>query len=308
MTKKRIIVLLLAALFLFLAMRLYYFLTDDFRLSNINYELPHNPEWDFAFSDSEKNKLSEILNQKFTYIGKGAQVYAFASADDQWVIKFFKFKHLKPSLFVTALPPIGPLARFKAYSVQNKTRKRDGLFAGYRAAFLYDRANAGLFFLHFNRSSDLNLKVTLVDKLGLERTIPLDPLVFVVQKKGKTLRTVLSDHLEKGEVALAQEKTHLILNMYLSEYQNGIWDRDHGVTHNTGFIADTPLHLDVGKISFDLAMRDKSLYRSDLAHVGYKIAAWIKDHYPQYYAAMLSSLEEHLSKLLNEEAHVQNRA
>jgi len=57
-------------------------------------------------SDQEHQELAQILNQKFSYIGKGAQCYAFVSDDQLYVLKFFKFKHLKPNLLVDLIPSI----------------------------------------------------------------------------------------------------------------------------------------------------------------------------------------------------------
>lgn len=286
-------------------MRLYYTLTDDFRLSNINHEVRYHSEWDFAnLSPLEKEHLKEILNQEFRYLGKGAQVYAFASADDRWVIKFFKFKHLKPSLFISLLPPIPPFKAFKEANIQRKKRKLEGVFDGYRIAYLFDKENAGLFYVHFNKTNHLNLSAHLIDKIGFRHTVDLDKTVFIIQRKGQTLRQTLDDCLQKGDLNTALVRVNQILDMYLSEYEKGVWDRDHGISHNTGFIADKPLHLDVGKFSKDDKMKNKEVYKSDLLHVGYKISSWVHDNHPAYHAQILDGLEKHLSMILNEDAKV----
>lgn len=302
---KKFLPLFFLFLICFGMIRLYYFLTDDFRLSNIRHEMGENPEWNFAqLSTAEQKELQEILQQEFRYIGKGAQVYAFASKDDKWVLKFFKFKHLKPSLFIQMLPPVYPFKDFKEANIQRKKRKLAGVFAGYRTAFLFDKENAGLFYVHFNKTNHLKTEVVLIDKLGLKHRLDLDPAVFIVQRKGETLRQTLDHFLGKGDVATAINRVNQILDMYLSEYANGVWDRDHGISHNTGFIADRPLHLDVGKLSHDEKMKERGVYKEDLLHVGFKISSWVKEHYPNYYAAILKGLEEHLSDLLDEDAKV----
>lgn len=289
--------------------RLYYNLTDDFRLTNISYDLPNRKEWDInPLSNVEKADLTRILNQKFKYLGKGAQVYAFVSEDGCWVIKFFKFKHLKPSLFVDLLPSIPPLDSFKKSTSARKLKKIESIFEGYRLAYLFDRHHAGLAYIHLNKTNHLNLTAHLVDKLGLEREVALDSTVFVVQRKGKTLRSVFSELLNQNRLADAQNRANQILDMYVAEYQAGIWDRDHGVTHNTGFIGDRPLHLDVGKISYSEEMKKKEHFKPDILFVGYKICSWIQAHFPNHHADILTSVEKHLSEILNENVHVQNRA
>lgn len=289
----------------FILTRVYFSLTDDFRISNITFSLSPRTEWDFPLlSSADSETLKHIFNQKFYYLGKGAQVYAFASEDDKWVIKFLKFKHLKPSPFIKLIPPIPPFDALKKANLDRKERKLNGVFEGYRLAYLHDRDHSGLFYLHFNPTNDLNLTAKIVDKIGIERSIALDPLVFIVQKKGNTLRQTLTHLLDKGLLKEAQVKANQILDMYLSEYSLGVWDRDHGITHNTGFVGNKPLHLDVGKLSYDEAMMQPDVFKKDLIHVGYKISAWIKNNYPQYYVDVLASLEKHLSSLLHEEIQV----
>src|ERR1700722_581245 len=92
--------LILAGLLIFFPIRAYYRWTDDFRIANITHDIPYHPEWDTSLSHEELAQLKSILDQPFTYIGKGAQAYAFASEDGKYVLKFFKFKHLRPNTFL----------------------------------------------------------------------------------------------------------------------------------------------------------------------------------------------------------------
>jgi hypothetical protein len=246
-----------------------------------------------------RQKLSGIFSQKFHYIGKGAQVYAFASEDGQWVLKFFKFKHLKPSLFVSLLPPIGPLKEFKIKNEERKRRKIDGVFRGHQIAFQYDPEHSAIEYIHLSPTVDLQLCVCLVDKLGFEKTLALDPIVFVLQKKGETLRHVLTQLLEKGNVQQASMRANQILDMYVEEYLRGVWDRDHGISHNTGFIGESPFHLDVGKFSFDATLQSPEFYKSDLIHVAYKMESWVQQHYPTCYEDFHREVESHLHTLLS---------
>ena len=186
--------------------RLYYRLTDDFRLSNISYQLPFEAPWQVPqLTSNERSQLSQILNQKFFYIGKGAQCYAFASEDDQYVLKFFKFKHLKPDLFIDLLPSIPPFKSFKQNCIERKKRKLIGVFEGYDLAYRENRHGSKLFYLHLVPTQTVHQKATVVDKLGLEKQINLDDVVFLVQSKGETLRTRLQRFLNEGQLQNAQE-------------------------------------------------------------------------------------------------------
>ncbi len=295
---------ILFALLLFGAIRLYYRLTDDFRLANMTYSLPFKAPWSAPSLDREEKKfLTQIFDQPFYYIGKGAQCYAFASQDQKYVLKFFKFKHLKPNWLVDYLPPLPPFKEYKERCIERKERKLIGVFNGYDLAYNKNKEGSRLIYLHLVPTDDLHLKATVVDKIGLKHEIPLDDVVFLVQKKGETLRTRLRNLLDKGKKEEAKLAMAAIVSMYIGEYQKGLYDHDHGVLHNTGFVEDAPFHLDVGKLNRDERMKEVEHYKRDLEHVIWKMDVWMKHHYPNEYpefASFLSSLyQEHTGEPLD---------
>lgn len=292
--------ILIGALISFGGIRLYYYLTDDFHVGNITYQMPFREEWSFSLSSDEKEHLHVILDQPYYYLGKGAQVYAFGSADGHYVIKFFKFKHLKPSWFVSLLPAVGPLRGFKERNMTRKLRKLEGVYEGHRIAYVHDRRHSGLIYIHLNPTTDLGLRVNLVDKLGVKRSVDLDPIVFVIQKKGKTLREVFIDLFELNKIEEAATRASQILAMYQEEYESGVWDRDHGITHNTGFIDHLPFHLDVGKFSFGAKPQSSEFYTNDLRHVALKMDSWVQAHYPAAYPLFHQLLQRDLEELLSQ--------
>jgi len=281
---KKFLCLLLAFFALFGALRLYFRLTDDFRISNITYDLPFTPPWKAPnITPDEHRELATIFKQKFSYIGKGAQCYAFVSENGQYVLKFFKFKHLRPNLFVDLLPNIPPFQEFKQKSIARKQHRLIGVFNGYDLAFRENRDTAALIYLQLVPNPDLHLTATVIDKLGLTRNIQLDHIVFLLQKKGDTLRHRLHQYLSHEQLNDAKDAVTSIIAMYISEYKKGIYDHDHGILHNTGFIGNVPFHLDVGKLNKDDRMQQSDIYKSDLEHVLWKIDAWVKANYPAYY-------------------------
>lgn len=296
----------LAVLCLFGVARLYYRLTDDFRLANMTYQLPFKAPWKVPVLNAEEHHhIEKILDQKFSYIGKGAQCYAFASQDDQYVLKFFKFKHLKPNLFVEYLPSIPPFKEYKQSYIERKKRKLISVFNGYDLAFRENRQTTELIYLHLLPTQDLHLKAMIMDKIGLEHTINLDDVVFLIQKKGETLRTRLRHLLNQQQVEEAKESMAKILEMYIFEYQKGIYDHDHGVLHNTGFIGDQPFHLDVGKLNQDERMKQVEFYKKDFEHVIWKMDVWIKSSYPQYYPEFSKFLSQQYHQWTGDEIDTQ---
>lgn len=291
--KTKVGIILLSCLLVFLSARVYYRLTDDFRMSNISYDIPHRKDWEVsALSSENSNELIRILDQKFTYLGKGAQSYVFTSEDNKYVIKFFKFKHLKPSFYINALPSVFPFANYKNSVVARKARKLESVFVGYHIAFTVHKEEAGLIYIHLNKTDNLKKSVTVLDKIGRSFEIDLDTHVFILQKKGKTLQTTLTKLLQKEKLDVAKTRIRQIFDLYVSEYKKGIYDFDHGVMHNTGFIGDQPIHLDVGKFLKKESMKKTSRYTKDLEIIYKKIDLWVQKHYPKHHAEIARDMKE----------------
>lgn len=114
----------------------------------------------------------------------------------------------------------------------------------------------------------------------------------------------MQELLDQGDVAQAKEKLNQIIDMYVVEYHKGLWDRDHGVMHNTGFEGGHPFHLDVGKFSYDPKMKDITNFKPDLSLVVQKIALWVSTEYPKYRQEIGDSLEAKLSQVLGEKYQI----
>jgi hypothetical protein len=289
------------ALLVFVTARIYYRATDDFRISNITYDIPHNADWELPpLSADDRREVAEIFDQSFTYIGKGAQSYAFVSDDNDYVIKFFKYKHLKPSWFVQNLPDIGPLKAYRERVKARKQHKLNCVFNGYHLAYEVHKKECGLIFVHLNRGNDLNKKVILVDKIGIRREVDLDTVNFVLQERVDTSRKAIFSALAGDHVDKANRYIHHLIDLYLSEYSKGIYDHDHGVLHNTGFVGERPVHLDVGKLYRDENIHKPEYAQQDLAFIVAKISNKIYMRYPNYHPQIADSMASYLKEAFDQ--------
>ncbi len=290
---KRFLVTFLAAILAIAGVsRVYYALTDDFRLSNITSVVAHHPEWNLPpLAAVEEERLNAILAQPYRYLGKGAQSYVFASADGEYVLKFFKFKHLRPTPYLEWLPPFGPIATYVEKVKQRKERKLNGVFQSYLLAFHNDREESGLIFIQLNTEGNSSRKVSIEDKLGLHYEIPLEHYPFILQKRGVPLDATLDGLLKTGQLDAAKGKITQIFGLYAGEYRKGLFDHDHGVDRNTGFIGEQPIHLDVGKLLADESMKDKNSAQRDARLVGEKMKEWVKKHYNHYDEEMSAHID-----------------
>jgi len=259
----------LAIAVFFLAERLYYHYTGDFRLANISYEnTAYQPQTSQpSLSKEDKLNLCPILNQSYTFLGKGNQSYAFVSQDGLYVLKFFKFGHIKRSWFLNA---------------KSQEKRFLKVFAGYQLAYDLDRENTGLLYIHVNKTQGLATVVSLKDKVGFTHAIDLDQVVFVLQKKMTPTNELFTQLLKSGNLTAVKKRISQLFSLYHSEYKKGIYDRDHNLMYNTGFTDNQALRLDVGKLRQDDQMKQPEVYKKDLQKVAFKrIHGWFKKYYPQ---------------------------
>jgi len=278
--------------------RLYDYLTDDFRLGNITHSIPNQEEWAIPQpSSNEEKELDQILTQPFHYLGKGSQSYAFVSDDGGYVLKFFKFKHLRPNWFYEISASLGLFKEQHAKQAARKERKLWGVFRSYKLAYSEDRPESGLIFIQLNTSGNPRREITVRDKIGLRRTIDLQNYTFILQRKGESLEVVLDRLLKQGDVKSASTHLDQIFDLYASEYRKGIYDRDHAVMRNFGFIGDQPIHMDVGKLTADGALVDKQRSKADALLVDGRMKHWIKKYYPQYSEGLSARIDQKIQKL-----------
>lgn len=267
---KKILCLAIFAVIIFAGERAVYHVTGDFCLSNITYDLPNSSEWNITLTPTEKERIDSILNQRFYFIGKGNQTYTFESQDGKSVIKFFKFGHLKPSWFQQGINA-------------SQKKRLEKIFAGYMLAYERDRDNSGMIYIHFNRNHEFQRTITAFDWFGIAHEINLDQVVFVLQEKMIPTKTILVEALEKGDIETAKKRISQLFDLYIAEYHKGIYDRNHDVICNTGYIGNKAIRLDLGKIRMDERMKNHDIYIADLRKVAFdRIDKWMHKYYPQY--------------------------
>lgn len=276
-------VLLVAGLFI---SRTYYpNLWQDFSIQTITMNLPHNPDWEIAPLDqNEQAQITKILSQPYSYLGQGNQVYAFESADQKYVLKFFRFAHLKPGMYTE-----NPRMMVIEASDKSKQRRLQRIFSSHKIAFDFNKDNAGLIYMQLNPNTNFHHVVDVKDRWGFHSKIDLGDVVFVLQKKASPAREEISQLLNKGDVETAKKRFEALIDLHLSEYSRGIYDQDHNIMHNTGYIGDKAIRFDVGKMAEDEGM--KTDFKVDLDKVYKRIDKWLTKYYPKYRDDVMKNLE-----------------
>jgi hypothetical protein len=286
---------------IYTGVRVYMHLTDDFRLANIRCELPCQLAWEIpALSPLQEEELNRILQQEFTYLGKGSQSYAFASADGSYVLKFFKFKHIRPSWIEEQLQAFTLFKGLGEKQRARKARKLWGVFHSHKLAYDLHREGSGLKFIQLNCTKNRSRKVSIKDKMGFKHTVQLNSLPFVLQQKAQPLTLALHLLLKERHVAAAKQRLAQVFDLYANEYAKGIYDRDHHVMRNVGFVENGALHMDVGKLVKEEKMQEKEYAREDALLVARSISAWLARHYPEHEALLSAYMEATITRLFAE--------
>lgn len=279
---KRSLFLILAIAAAYGIGRLYYRVTDGFLESNIAYALPFESRWTIPpLSSLQKAELASILNQEFHYIGKGCQSYVFASNDDRYVIKFFKYQRFRPQAWLELFTWIPLVQEYQEGKIKQKKQKLDHVFASWKMAFEELQDETGVIYVHFNKTPEWTQKLVAYDKMGLKHEFDLNSLEFMVQRKATMLCSKLSQYRNENDLTSAKQLIDKLFVLLLGEYARGYADNDHALMQNTGVFENKPIHIDVGQFVKNPIASDPKVYHQELFSKMWKFRLWLRQHYPE---------------------------
>lgn len=294
-TTKSKIILSITAIAISITLILFVFtpFRQKFNIADITSSQPYRSDWEVNSLDIDKTELlTDIFSQSFTYLGEGGQSIAFASSDQRYVIKFFKFNRFRPSPAFQLLPNIPPFSKAIQNHIFRRERKLETAFAGYTLAYDRHRENSGLLHLQLNPlPQPLFVKIQPKGCCTPEN-VNLQHVPFVIQIKGEMLGDRLKKFLKQGNLEGAKKILGQLFNLLSAECARGLYDLDSGIMHNIGCLKEKAFHLDVGKLTYNAHLDQKAL----LEKSAFKVERWLKIHSP----AHVDLLSLHMQKLLSE--------
>jgi hypothetical protein len=234
--------------------------TGSFTLARITSDIPFHPEW--AIDTPDEEQVKKILSQSYRFLGKGAQSFVFASADDKWVIKFFRHHHLK----------------------KNSKLAKD--FGSYKLAYEKLRTETGLVYLHLNKTDHLNQTLDLIDNIGIHHPIDLDRYEFLIQKKASLAYPALQQWITEGKIKEAKQALTALVQLLKTRSEKGIYDKDPDLNTNFGFIGTEPIQFDIGRFKLRQGPADPE----ELMRITDNLHQWLMQKEPV--------LDEHLKEEL----------
>jgi hypothetical protein len=277
----QILCLVLLVVALYGAGRLYFHLTGGFRIVNISSTFPFNPEWEVRPLDFfEQKKVNDALDQPYRYLGKGCQSYVFASEDGKYVLKFFKYQRYRLQPWLSYVPPLPALMKYKKEKIEKKWNKLDGFVKSWKLAFEKLQEETGLIFVHLNKTDHLKKQVLIHDKIGMQHLVNLDEMEFCVQYRANMLCETLLEYKKQADKVKTEFLIENLLALILSEYTRGLADNDHALMQNTGVVDGKPIHIDVGQFVQNEEVKNPLISHQELYTKTYKFKMWLIEHYP----------------------------
>lgn len=252
--------------------------TDGFTLLKIQSSLPFHPEWETA---PPLKELSSLLNQKFTYLSSGGQCYAFVSEDGKMVVKFFKHHLRRLPLVLAHLPLPSKYAALREKQRTTRSLKLLRDFTSYKLAHEMLSEECGLIYVHLNKTRNLKIALTIVDKLGIAHSLDLDNLEFIIQYKADLALEHFRRLIQEQKVEEGKRAIDSILSLIIYRCQKGIYDEDPRLHRNLGFIGEKAIFIDLGRLRKDPDRTSPIVYAQDLCSITYRLHDWLLKESPE---------------------------
>lgn len=269
---RMVVAILSVALLLVTVSFLYPFWTRQFSLENICF--PNDYSSHITFSESDVETIRTLLDQPFIYLDRGKQSYVFLSHDQQVVLKFFDASQFQSR----------PLSK-------KQLRRYHRLFGGHELAFLSDREKTGILCAKLKEEHAFDFPVEFVDRFGRKLCFSLKRVPFILQKTAVPTGVKIAQLLEQGNLEQAKLCLRKIIDLYLEEYKRGLSDKDRNFMHNTGFVGENVVRIDVGRLRYQERNKNpERMMRCVKRVMEVRASKWLARHYPQYAQELLDEM------------------
>lgn len=253
--------------------------TDGFRMQKISPTEEHlKPYYSDNISLFDKN----IFDQPFEYLGKGAQIYCFASHDGEYVLKLLRH-HKYRSPFWSRLLSFSPIVD-KYLKENNEYRKSiyQRALKSYKMAATDLKQASGTVYVHLKKTDLLQTKAKIIDKAKQSHYIDLDNRFFIIQKKAKrTLSEALIEKKELNDLEGAKALVDSFLSSITHMMENQITIRDRNCLVNFGESNNQVQMIDLGAfIPFEEG-KDFSRLEKKTISITKHLQRWLTKKFPE---------------------------
>jgi len=262
--------------------KIWFFLTANFRIDKIEPNSFFNNYWDFV----QKNDvdLTSILNQKYKFLNKGRQSFAFASDDQKYVIKFFRFHQFDTPVFYKIL-------QFAFAKKKEGEKKISYLETMNSCKLVFEKLKeeTAVVYLHLNKTKNLNYRLKIIDKLKRSYLVDLDNSGFVIQKKAKSFKKeILNSRNNRAYEGLINS----FFNNLSSIYNKNIKNDDRHLMQNLGVVDNKIVEMDIGRFKEIKDFQKEEAFKKEVFHYTKYLSRWIDKNIPEAKEFFNDQLEE----------------
>ena len=251
--------------------------TEGFRTSKI--KLKNQAAIPFKIENIKEHDISkacDILNQNFTYLGRGRQYFVFESADEKYVIKFLNKDNFSCPPLLKKLSFIKPIDKI----VKRKEKKYYLTFSSMKLSFENLKKESKLIFINLNKDIKLTKTLKIKNKCGSEFFIDLNNTIFILQKKITPFFTHLESIYEQEGQAGLEQALDEYLKFILFRCSLNIADDDVTVGDNMGFYKNKPVLIDNGRLYFDDSLQNRRPMIEEMLRSTKHLRKWLLINHP----------------------------
>ena len=222
-------------------------------------------------------RIGAALSQPYRFLGQGAKVRAYVSADDRYVLKTPNTAEQFVRWFVDDDDDLARLTELSGRADPIEAaqamlaRARDS----YRLAAAELVDETGLLFLHLAPTTDFDrLRVSIDGEPRLDAVAD----TYIVQHRAELVRARIKAHERVGDRAASLRVLDDVIDLIGRIWRRGITEDSFNFHNNCGYVGDTLIQIDIGEFdkSWD-RVRDEM---HSLKVLRQKSQAYLRRKYP----------------------------
>lgn len=272
--------------------------TDGFSILAISSDRPFEERFiTRAPSFEEQTLLETAFNQPYHYFGCGGQAFAFFSQDGNYVIKFFKQRLFRPSYVLNAIPLPKFLHRFRNKRNWKRRDKLERDFFSYKVAYEQLQEQTGIIYSHLQKTTHLQKRIEVIDRLGIHHFLNLDQFDFVVQKRAERVYDKIDSLMRTGMLQEAEQGISEVFQLIITRAKLGFRDRDPNIRTNCGFIGAKAVKIDVGRFVVSEQIKTPEGIKEEVTVIIQPFRNWLEKAYPELMPHLLYEYERVVNSL-----------
>jgi hypothetical protein len=249
--KKIVLKIGLSLIILTAVERFCYYKTAGFALHKVISTFPSDTRYDIpSITAGDIEQVNGILKQKFYFLDKGRQAYAFISEDGQYVLKLLKCSYIRVPYLIKHLPAFGIIKQLRDASIERRENIHHKTFTSCRLSYEELKEETGLIFVHLNPVQQVEQPVQIFDRIGIALTVDVNYTAFAIQKTAVLATDRLQNAIDRKDSGEVEHLLDDLIEFTVNRSLKGIDDADKsGMPRNFGYIDGHIVQIDIGAFS-----------------------------------------------------------